>query len=161
MMAAQQAEAVAEREMVISRTLDAPRERVWEAWTTEEQVVQWWGPNGFRNTSHEMDVRPGGTWRYIMHAPDGTDYENRIRYSEVVKPERLVYKHDDGTDNPEESFETTVTFVERDGKTVVTMRAVFASADVRRRHVEEYGAVEGGTQTLNRLAEFLAGEVTS
>jgi uncharacterized protein YndB with AHSA1/START domain len=158
MMATQRSEAISEREMVISRTLDAPRERVWEAWTNEEQVVLWWGPNGFRNTSHVMVVGSGGEWRYTMHAADGTDYENRIRYIEVVKPERLVYRHDDGTDNPEESFETTVTFIEREGKTVVTMRAVFASAEVRRRHIEEHGAVEGGNQTLGRLAAFLSGD---
>jgi uncharacterized protein YndB with AHSA1/START domain len=96
-----------------------------------------------------------------MHGPDGTDYPNRVRYIDVVRPERLVYVHDDGSDNAsaaDERFETTVTFTERGGKTVVTLRALFATADVRRRHVEEYGAVEGGTQTLTRLAEFLADE---
>jgi uncharacterized protein YndB with AHSA1/START domain len=108
-----------------------------------------------------MDVRPGGVWSYTMHGPDGTNYPNRVRYIEVVPPERLVYLHDDGTDNPDEQFETTVTFMEREGKTVVTLRALFPTADVRRRHVEEYGAVEGGTQTLGRLARFLADEAPS
>jgi uncharacterized protein YndB with AHSA1/START domain len=160
-MTTQPAESIAEREIVIARTINAARERVWEAFTIEEQVVLWWGPDGFRNTNHEMDVRPGGVWSYTMHGPDGTNYPNRVRYIEVVPPERLVYLHDDGTDNPDEQFETTVTFMEREGKTVVTLRALFPTADVRRRHVEEYGAVEGGTQTLGRLARFLADEAPS
>ena len=160
-MGTKPAEPVAEREMMLSRTLDAPRERVWQAWTQEEQIGQWFGPNGFRTTTREMDVRPGGVWRFVMHGPDGTDYENRVRYVEVVAPERLVYLQDDGTDSVDRQFETTVTFVERDGKTVVTLRALFPSVESRRHHVEEVGAVEGGQQTLGRLAEFLAGEVVS
>jgi uncharacterized protein YndB with AHSA1/START domain len=87
-----------DREIIITRTFDAPRERVWEAWTDPKQVIKWWGPNGFTNTLFEMDVKPGGVWRHMMHGPDGTDYPNKVVYIEVVKPERLVYSHgrDDG-----------------------------------------------------------------
>src|SRR6266852_4602923 len=79
-----------DREIVITRLLDAPRELAFQAWTEPQHVAHWWGPNGFTNTIHEMDVRPGGVWRFIMHGPDGTDYKNEIVYVEVVKPERLV-----------------------------------------------------------------------
>jgi uncharacterized protein YndB with AHSA1/START domain len=140
----------ADREIVTARVFDAERELVWEAWTHAEHVGQWWGPNGFRTTTHEMDVRPGGVWRFVMHGPDGVDYPNEIVYREVLKPERLVYLH-----GPVPQFEVTVTFEEREGKTELTMRAVFKTAAERDRVVQESGAIEGAKQTLARLAEFL------
>ena len=81
-MAESETTAAAEREISITRLFDAPRELVFEAWTDPEQVVQWWGPHGFTTTIHEMDVRPGGVWRFIMHGPDGTDYDNRVVFEE-------------------------------------------------------------------------------
>jgi uncharacterized protein YndB with AHSA1/START domain len=145
------------REIIFTRLFDAPRELVWEAWTDPQQVVQWWGPRGFTTTTHEMDVRPGGVWRFIMHGPDGTDYPNKIVYPEVVPSERLAYTHgsDDG-DDESGRFQMTVTFADQGGKTRLTMRALFASAEERDRVVKEYGAIEGGEQTLDRLAEHLA-----
>src|SRR3954464_2525826 len=95
----------ADREIVAVRVFDAPRELVYKAWTDPEHVAQWWGPNGFTNTIHEMDVRPGGVWRFIMHGPDGTDYKNEVEYLEVVKPELLVYLHESTP-----KFHVTVTF---------------------------------------------------
>ena len=73
-------------EIVTTRLLNAPRALVFEAWTDPHHVAQWWGPNGFTNTIHEMDVTPGGVWRFVMHGPDGVDYPNRIVYIEVVNP---------------------------------------------------------------------------
>ena len=73
----------AQRELVITRIFDAPRELVWRAWTDPKHVAQWWGPNGFTNTIHEMDVRPGGVWRFVMHGPDGVDYANKIVFGEI------------------------------------------------------------------------------
>lgn len=63
----QQKEDTADREIVISRVVSAPRELVWEAWTDPKQVAQWWGPRGFSTTIEEMDVRPGGVWKHVMH----------------------------------------------------------------------------------------------
>ena len=68
-------------EIKITRIYDAPLEAVWDAWTDPEQVAQWWGPRGFTLTTHSKDLRPGGTWRYTMHGPDGTDYPNTTRIS--------------------------------------------------------------------------------
>src|SRR5688500_17035285 len=104
------AERSEDREIVVTREFDAPRELVWEAWTQPQHVAQWWGPRGFTNTIHEMAVKPGGVWRLTMHGPDGTDYPNKIVFTEVVKPARLVYEHSD--DNPEANthFNVTVTF---------------------------------------------------
>ena len=82
-----------DREIVLSRLIDAPQELVFDAWTDPEQVGQWWGPSGFTTTTHKMEVKPGGVWRFVMHGPDGRDYQNKITYLEIVPPERLVYRH--------------------------------------------------------------------
>ncbi len=153
-MAESEATAAADREIVVTRVFDAPRELVFEAWTDPEQVVQWWGPFGFTTTIHEMDVRPGGVWRFVMHGPDGTDYNNHVVFEEVVKPERLVYRHGGGEENDIKEFHVTVTFDEDDGKTRLTLRLVAESPAERDRMVE-FGALEGGKQTLERLAEYL------
>lgn len=142
------------REIVIERTVNAPRELVWEAWTKAEHIAKWWGPNGFTTTIHEMKVSVGGVWRFVMHGPNGMDFPNKIVYRELVKPERLVYDHatDDGRDIRD--FQSTVTFVALGSKTKVTMRALFDTKegfDAAAKY-----AVEGGNQTLGRLDEHLA-----
>ncbi|WP_256941383.1 SRPBCC family protein [Bacillus sp. EAC] len=144
-----------DRQIVITRVFDAPPELVFNAWTDSEHIGNWWGPNGFTITTHLRDVRPGGTWTFIMHGPDGTDYPNKIDYLEVVKPERLVYKHGSGEQNDSGQFHVTVTFSEQNGKTLLTMCSLFPTVEERNKVVEEYGAIEGGKQTLSRLAEFL------
>jgi uncharacterized protein YndB with AHSA1/START domain len=143
------------RTLVTTRVFDAPRELVFAAWTDPRHLTQWWGPNGFTTTTQAFDMRPGGVWRFVMHGPDGRDYENRITYDEIVKPERLVYRHGGGEDVEPVRFRVTVTFEDLGGKTRLTMRAVFPSAAERDRVVEEYGAAEGATQTLARLAGHL------
>ena len=148
------ASTTADREIVTERVFDAPRELVFKAWIDPSRIDEWWGPNGFTTTTHERDVRAGGVWRFIMHGPDGVDYDNEVVYLEIVDPERLVYVHGDG--GATRQFQTTVTFEEHDGKTKLTMRAVFATAEERDRVVEEVGAIEGGNQTLDRLGQYLA-----
>jgi len=146
----------ADREIVTSRLVDAPREVVWEAFTDPEQVVLWWGPRGFTITIHEMDVRPGGKWSHTMHGPDGTDYPNKSVFTEVVKPERIVYGHGGGKKGgPGASFEATWTFEAKGNKTLLTGRMVFPTAAARDLVVKEYGAIEGAVQTLDRLEEQL------
>lgn len=144
-----------EREIVITRVFNAPRERVFEAWTDPKCIAQWRGPRGFTTTIDEMDVRPGGVWRFVMHGPDGVDYQNRIVYEEIVRPERLVYQHSSDQEDDPGQFQVTVTFGEEDDKTRLTMRMLFQSTAEREKNVE-FGAIEGGKQTLDRLAEHLA-----
>jgi uncharacterized protein YndB with AHSA1/START domain len=140
-----------EREIMGTRVFDAPRDLVWTMWTDPNHIAQWWGPRGYRNTIHEMDFRPGGAWNFIMHGPDGQDYQNKIVYVEIVKPERIVYDHVSGP-----IFRATVTFEDLDGnKTKVTMGTQFETAALRKKVVEDYGAVEGMHQTLARLGEHL------
>ncbi len=146
-----------DREIIISRVLDAPRSLVWRAWTDPDQIAKWWGPFGFSTTTASMDCREGGVWRFVMHGPDGTDYQEKIVYYEVVEPERLVYAHLDVEKEAEpEFFRTVVTFVEHGEKTKLTMRLTFESTEERDRVIREHGAVEGGFGTITRLAEHVA-----
>src|SRR5829696_2646707 len=148
------AASTADREIVLSRELDAPRELVWRAYTDPAHLPNWWGPNGFTNTVYEMDVRVGGRWRFMMHGPDGTDYPNRIVYQEVVRPERLVFLHGEDVDDDPGAFHVTVTFDDLGGRTRVTQRMLFATA-AQKKGVEQFGAVELGKQTLDKLAAYL------
>jgi len=154
------AHSMGDREIVFTRDFDAPRALVFQAWTDIRHVGHWWGPKGFTTTTHEMDVRPGGVWRFIMHGPDGVDYPNRITYEEVVAPERLVYAHTGDGESDDARFRVTVTFAEsrttRGPQTRIVMRMLFETAAERDRVVTQYGAIEGANQTLDRLAQHLA-----
>lgn len=142
------------REIVTSRTYDAPRALVWAAWTDPERLAQWWGPDGFTITTHKMDFRVGGVWVFAMHGPDGTDYPNCVRYKEIERHERIAFDH--GTEEGgAPHFENTVTFEEARGKTTVTMRAVFPTAAARDFVAKVHKAIEGGRQTLARLDAVL------
>jgi len=147
----------ADREIFISREFDAPRELVWEAMTNPKHVVNWWGPRGFTITIEEMDVRPGGVWKHVMHGPDGANFPNKSVFKEVVKPERIVFSHGGRReDGPGVSFVATWTFdAVGTGRTKVTIRMIFPSAAERDFVAKEFGAVEGGEQTLERLGEYL------
>jgi uncharacterized protein YndB with AHSA1/START domain len=102
-----------------------------------------------------MEVKPGGVWRFIMHGPDGRDYPNKIVFIEVVKPERLVYRHAGDSDTEQVNFHVTVTFEKQGDKTKLTMRMVFESAAELDRVNREYGAIEGAKQNIARLEEYL------
>jgi uncharacterized protein YndB with AHSA1/START domain len=143
------------RELVVSRLINAPRELVYQAWTDPKHVNNWWGPSGFTNTTLEMNVKPGGVWRFIMHGPNGVDYPNRIVFEEVVKPERLVYTHSDDIDDDPERFHVIVTFEKQGNKTLLTMKTLFKSAEQLQKVVKEHGALEGASQTLDRLEAYL------
>lgn len=144
----------ADREVVLSRLFDAPRELVWKVWTEPDHVGAWWGPNGFRTTTKAMDLRPGGRWRFVMHGPDGTDYQNLVVYREVVPPSRLVYEHT-GEEGEEVSFHVVVTFEAEGSGTRLTMRMVFSTAAELVRVNEKYGAIEGAHQHVGRLEAYL------
>ncbi len=145
----------ADREIVTTRLIDAPRELVFEAFTDQKHVGHWFGPDGFTTATRSMDVRPGGKWIFVMHGPDGTDWPNVVPYEEVTPPKRLVYLH--GDDKEPDMFHTTVTFDDEGGKTALTMRAVFKTAAAREFVVRERGAIEGGKQTIARLDAYVRG----
>jgi uncharacterized protein YndB with AHSA1/START domain len=96
------------RAIVGTREFDAPRALVFSAWTDPKHLAQWWGPYGFTTTTSSFDFRPGGVWRFVMHGPDGRDYQNRITFEEIVAPERIVYRHGGGDDVEPVQFRTTI-----------------------------------------------------
>lgn len=144
-----------DREIVISRVLNAPRALVFDVWTDPKHVGEWYGPRGFTITTHTMDVRAGGSWKFVMRGPDGVDYQNKIVFIEVHRPERLVYSHG-GEEGEPGQFHVTLTFENHNGKTLLTMGSLFESAAARDWVVKEHHAIEGGNQTLDRLQEHLA-----
>jgi uncharacterized protein YndB with AHSA1/START domain len=150
-------ENTANREILITREFNAPRELVWEAMTNPKHVVNWWGPRGFTTTIEKMDFRVGGIWKHVMRGPDGVNYPNESVFKEIVKPERIVYSHGGKREGgPDISFVSTWTFdAIENKKTKVTIRVVFPSAENRDFVVREFGAIEGGKQTLERLGEYL------
>jgi uncharacterized protein YndB with AHSA1/START domain len=121
-------------------------------------VARWWGPKGFTNPVCEMDVRPGGALRIIMRAPDGADYPMRGVFREIVEPERLVFTNValDGDGKPILEGLTTVTFVEEDGKTKLTLQTRAAALVTYAARMLE-GMEEGWTQSLERLAQYVPG----
>lgn len=142
-----------DREIVMDRVVDAPRDLVWQAWTQPEHIDQWWGQDGFTTRTQEHDLRPGGVWRLVMRGPDSVDYNVRLVLHEVTPPGQLAYVHEEMAGQVPE-FLTTVTFEDIGGKTHVTMRSLFASKADRDRVWEE-GAKEGGVQMLARMAEYV------
>jgi uncharacterized protein YndB with AHSA1/START domain len=143
------------RMIIGSRLFDAPRDLVFEAWTKPEYLAAWWGPNGFTLTTHDFDFRPGGVWRFVMHGPDGRDYQNRVTFDEIVRPERIAYHHGGGDDVEPVQFRTIATFEEIDGKTRLNWRATFPSAEARERVIKEYGADKGLVETMTRLSDYV------
>jgi uncharacterized protein YndB with AHSA1/START domain len=150
-----EATSTADREIVITRVFNAPRELVFNAWTDPKHVDHWWGPRGFTTQTSEMDVRPGGVWRFVMRSAEFGSYPNKIVFLEVVAPERLVYDHG-ADDQSEPAFRVTVTFTAQGQKTELTMRSVFPTAAARDHVVKQVRAIEGGNQTLDRFGEWLA-----
>ena len=145
----------AEREITITRVFDAPRVLVFKAWTDAKVLAQWWGPKGFTNC--ELDARVGGAIRIHMRSPDGSVYPMRGEFREIVPPERLVFTNIavDAADQPIIEGLTTVTFVERGGKTTMTLHT-------RGRAVVDYaagylqGMEMGWTGSIDKLEILLA-----
>src|SRR2546422_456481 len=111
------------RELSITRLLNAPRKFVWKVFTEPEHIKHWWGPNGFTNAISKMEVKPGGEWEFIMHGPDGTDYKNKNIYLVVKNPEHLIMQHVTAP-----KFIATITFHEQGNKTLLQWHGLFESA---------------------------------
>lgn len=152
----------AERTIVASRTFDAPRERVFRAFTEPGQLARWWGPRGWGTETRTLDLRPGGSWHYCMTGPDGMESWGLGTYQEVTPPSRLVYTDafSDAEGNVSAGMPQTtivIEFAEEGGRTTVTSSTRFAT-DEDIQMVLKMGVIEGLTQTWDRLAEYLGGE---
>jgi uncharacterized protein YndB with AHSA1/START domain len=132
------------REILSSRVIDAPREKVFKAFADPTHLARWWGPSGFRNTFEEFDFRPGGIWRLTMHGPDGTDYPNRSVFLDIREPSRIVFEHE----SPHE-FRMTIALHDETGKTRLEWRMRFESA-AKRDRTAMY-AVTANEQNFDRL----------
>ena len=146
--------ATADREIVISRFIDAPRELVFEAFTAVRHLSRWWGPDGFTTTTRAFEFRVGGEWDFVMHGPDGTDYQEWIIWTEIAPPEHIALLHGESRDDPN-TFESVLTFAPDGAATRIEMRTVFPTKQMRDEVVEKYHAIEGGQQTLGNLAAYV------
>jgi uncharacterized protein YndB with AHSA1/START domain len=142
-----------DREIVMTRVFDAPRELVFKAYTDPNAIPQWWGPRRYATTVDQMDVRPGGAWRFVNQGPDGSEFAFRGEYRVIVPPERLVYTFEfEGM--PGHILVETITFEEHDGKTTLTNTSLFDSGEDRDGMLAS-GMTEGATESMDRLAEYL------
>ena len=153
--ARQETRAAADREIVISRVIDAPRELVFEAFTEIRHLSRWWGPEGFTTTTRSFEFRVGAEWDFVLHGPDGTDYQEWISWTEIDPPGRIAMLHGESRDDPN-AFESVLTFEPEGAATRIEMRAVFLTKALRDEAVEKYHAIEGGRQTLSNLAAYVA-----
>jgi uncharacterized protein YndB with AHSA1/START domain len=144
----------ADRQIVISRLISAPRELVFEAFTELRHLSRWWGPEGFTTTTRAFEFRVGGEWDFVLHGPDGTDYQEWICWTEIAPPERIALLHGEFRGDPS-AFESVLTF-DRDGAaTRIEMRTIFPTKELCDEAVDKYHAIEGGQQTLSNLAAYL------
>src|ERR1700674_3238484 len=122
--------ATADREIVISRVISAPRELVFEAFTEVRHLSRWWGPEGFTTTTRAFEFRVGGEWDFVMHGPDGTDYQEWISWTEIAPPERIALLHGESRGDPN-AFESVLTVAPDGAATRIEMRAVFPTKALR------------------------------
>jgi uncharacterized protein YndB with AHSA1/START domain len=146
--------ATADREIVISRVISAPRELVFEVFTEVRHLSRWWGPEGFTTTTRAFEFRVGGEWDFVLHGPDGTDYQEWISWTEIVPPERIALLHGEFRGDPN-AFQSVVTFGPDGTATRLEMRTVFRTKALRDEAVEKYHAIEGGQQTVGNLAAYV------
>jgi uncharacterized protein YndB with AHSA1/START domain len=142
----------ADRELLLSRKLNAPIDLVWEVWTKPEHIANWWGPDGFTNTIHTMDVVPGGEWDFVMHGPDGTNYKNKSIFKEIILHKKLVYEHITGP-----KFVATVEFQEQGDQTLISWHMLFETAEEFVQVVKTFKADEGLKQNIEKLDVYLSG----
>lgn len=143
-----------DREIVLCRVIDASPAVTFSAWTSPDHFATWFGPDGYSTRVRHMDVRPGFHSNFDMYSSDGTVFTNRFSFLEVVPDERLVMDHGSDQDDAPDRFRLTVTFDRQDnGKTVVTLRQLHQTPDMRIQ-VISFGGVELGLQTLRKLDEY-------
>jgi uncharacterized protein YndB with AHSA1/START domain len=150
--------ATTDREIVISRVIDAPRELVFSAFTEVRHLSRWWGPEGFSTTTASFEFRVGGVWEFVMHGPDGTDYPEWITWTEIDPPDRITLLHGESADDPG-AFESILTFDPAGAATRLVMRTVFPTRELRDEAAEKYHAIEGGQQTLSNLDAYVIGSL--
>lgn len=141
-----------QNEIITTRIFESDKETVFKMWSDSQYLALWWGPKDFKNTFHQFEFKPGGVWSSTFHSPDGTDYENKNVFVEIIKNELIVFDHFTG-----HNFRITAVFEDKKGKTKLTWKMVFESA-------EEYEKVksivaEANEQNFDRLESLLKNKI--
>jgi uncharacterized protein YndB with AHSA1/START domain len=145
-----------DREIVLARVINAPRDDVFAAWTDPEQLTAWFGPKDMTINTREIDIREGGSWRFDMIDADGVRYDNRMTFLRIERPRLIEVDHGSDKDDDPGKFRMLITLDEQaDGKTVLTLRQMHPTRAQRDATIG-FGAVEFGSQTLDKLADHLA-----
>ncbi len=157
------------KEFVVTRLFNASRELVWKAFTESERLAQWWGPKGLPIKVHKLELRPGGVFHYSMHSPDGKIWWGKFVYREIIAPEKIVFinsfsdanggitRHPLSATWPREVM-NTLTLVEREGKTTLTLRGgpINATEEEQKTFEEGYLSMQEGFKgTLDQLDDYL------
>lgn len=142
------------RELRITKTLQAPIDLVWEVWTKPEHIANWWGPKGFTNTIHKMEFKEGGEWKFVMRGPDGTDYANKSFFREIIPLKKIVFEHF----NPH--FITTVLFEAKGQETFLDWTGLFDSEEILQTVIKVHKADEGLKQNIEKLEHYLKQNMT-
>lgn len=137
------------KELRITKTLNAPIELAWEVCTNPNHIANWWGPNGFTNTIHKMDFQEGGEWYLTMHGPDGTNYPNKSVFKEIIPLKKIVFEHF----NPH--FITTIQFESRGQNTLLNWSMVFDTSEMLKTVVKAHKADIGLKQNIEKLERYL------
>ena len=145
-----------DREIEISRILNAPVDLVWKVWTNAEHIKNWWGPNGFTNTISKMEIKPNGEWNLVMHGPDGTDFKNQSIYKEVIVNKKIVYEHISGP-----KFIATILFEAQGDKTLIKWHMLFETKEEFIQVVKTFKADEGLKQNIEKLNAYLEDQLKS
>jgi uncharacterized protein YndB with AHSA1/START domain len=139
-----------DREITSTRRVTYSQAEVYQAWSNPDLLAQWWGPKGFTNTFHAFDLKPGGTWQFTMHSPQGPSFDNKCVFVEIVPNKRLVFDHVE----PVHAFQVIVTFDSQSEDTLITFRMVFKSVEecAKSREVIE----PSNEENFDRLEALLA-----
>lgn len=140
---------ISNRELKISRLLNAPIELVWKVWTDPDHIKNWWGPNGFNNTIHKMDFKVEGEWNLTMHGPDGTNFPNRSIFKEIIPHKKIVFEHF----NPH--FIATLLFESKGERTLINWSSLFDTSEMRETIIKAHKADEGMKQNVEKLEKYL------
>lgn len=149
-----------DREIVLARVINAPRDSVFDAWTDPEQLPAWFGPKGMTIKTHAIDIREGGSWRFDMIGADDARYDNRMTFLTIDRPRLIELEHGSDKDHDPGKFRMLITFDQQtDGKTVLTLRQMHPTRAQRDATIG-FGAVEFGNQTLDKLADHLTSRLS-
>jgi uncharacterized protein YndB with AHSA1/START domain len=142
--------------ITVTHDTKASPEAIWDAWTDPSSIARWWGPEGFSSTVRELAVRAGGRLDVVMHGPDGTDFANVYIFDAVDRPNRIAYTNQGSEEWGLAPFSSVVDIVKSGDLTRLTMTTQYENEEEYRRHVEDFHAIEGAQQLLERLGEAAA-----